>query len=250
MKRIFCLVLLALLLCCGAAQAQMLRHVVDQAGTFTPDTIDRLEKAMQALYDEFNFDSVIVTTNNSRGKTAQLYAADFYDDFRDYYKYPDGVILSLNFDLGDYYEATRGRGMTLLSDLGASNLDRVLRPYFSQKDYGAGAEAYVSYLRTVLAPRTPFQIANSYAPYAAAGGLLIGLAAVLVMKSKIKTARPQPDAQRYVRQGSFNLTQSNDIYLYETVVRTRIQSNSGSSGGGTRFGSSSGHSYGGRGGRL
>ena len=51
-------------------------------------------------------------------------------------------------------------------------------------------------------------------------GLLIGLIAVGIMASKMKTVHMDHDARNYVRTGSFRLTQSRDIFLYSRVHRT------------------------------
>ena len=63
-------------------------------------------------------------------------------------------------------------------------------------------------------------------------GLLIGLLAVGVMASMMKSVRSQNGASDYVRHGSMHLTNQRDIFLYSHVTRTpRPKSNStGSSG--------------------
>lgn len=75
---------------------------------------------------------------------------------------------------------------------------------------------------------------------------------VSVMKSGMNTAKRNDRASDYVRKGSFNLTQSSDLYLYSTVVKTPRAQNTSSGGGGGRGGhvSSSGASHGGRGGKF
>ena len=90
-------------------------------------------------------------------------------------------------------------------------------------------------------------------PFMLIGGIGIGFAAAFVMRGKLNLARPQGGAQRYTSPNSLCLRDRSDIYLYQTVSRTKIQSNNssgGGSGGGARFNSSSGRSYGGRGGKL
>ena len=63
-------------------------------------------------------------------------------------------------------------------------------------------------------------------------------------------ARFKQGAEAYVLRDSLNITQSDDIYLYQTVTRTKIQSSSGGGGGGFSTGSRGGTSYGGRGGKF
>lgn len=51
-------------------------------------------------------------------------------------------------------------------------------------------------------------------------GMLIGLVAVLIMRSQLKSVRPNNAAADYVVRGSFQLRHSRDIFLYRHVHRT------------------------------
>lgn len=263
-----------LLVTCLLSLAQ-LRHVADQANTFTDAQEQALEQRMQKLYDTYGFDTVIVTTNDSRGQTAQMYAADFYDEFRSYSDYPNGLIFSFNFDLGEYYEATRGIGQTIFTSGGEDELYNVLSPYLGSRSYYDAMNAYLTYVENKISryavagadgkmtlsttKRLPsvseaISQAADYLLFYAGGGLLAGLGVAFGLKSKLQVAKPQPDANRYTVPGSLNLRDSSDIFLYQTVTRTRIQENrsggGGGRGGGGSFRSSGGGSYGGRGGKL
>ena len=143
MKKLSIALLILLVLITSSAQADVMKHVADQANTFTDREIEKLEARMTGIYDIYGFDTVIVTTRDSRGQTAQMYAADFYDEFRDYDAYPNGLIFSFNFDIGEYYEATRGMGMELFSDQGEGALDSLLRPYLDERDYYGAMNAYL-----------------------------------------------------------------------------------------------------------
>ena len=274
MKRLSCYLLILLLLLAPAGLAQGMQHVADQAGTFTQSQEDTLETKLQAIYDTYTFDVVIVTTKNSQGKSAQMYSADFYDSFRSYSAYPNGLIFSFNFDLGDYYEATRGVAQTLFSDSGEGELERLVRPYFTEKDYYGAMLAYTNYIASRLARAShpdasgrmvvtgsmsapPLNesmqlVAENYLIFIVGGALIIGLVIAFVIRSKLLIAKPQNSAEQYSVPGSLSLFDTSDIYLYETVTRIKIEQNTGSrgGGGGIRFGSSGGGSYGGRGGKL
>ena len=73
-------------------------------------------------------------------------------------------------------------------------------------------------------------------------GMLIGLIAVGIMASMMKSVKAKNHAADYVRPGSMRLTHQRDIFLYSHVHRTAKPKNtsSGSSGG----------SRGGAGGRI
>lgn len=274
MKKLSILLALLLVLVMPLAQAEPLVHVADQANTFSSDEIASLESKMQGIYDTYGFDTVIVTTNNSRGQSAQMYAADFYDEFRSYDDYPNGLIFSFNFDLGEYYEASRGIGIDLFTTQGEDALDSLLRPYLEERDYHGAMQAYLdsvqrrldqySYvdedgeliLSTTRRPLTFSESlleAASLLPIVLIIGLVIGFISAFVMRGKLNLAQAQGGAQQYTSPGSLRLRDSSEIFLYQTVTRTKIQNNNsggGSGGGGRSFSSSSGRSYGGRGGKL
>ena len=67
---------------------------------------------------------------------------------------------------------------------------------------------------------------------AVAIGLIMGFIFVNSMKGKLKTVRFAQNAHNYVRDGSFNLEKSRDLYLYSTVTRVAKPKNSSSGGGG------------------
>lgn len=73
--------------------------------------------------------------------------------------------------------------------------------------------------------------------------LIISLIIVLGMKSQLKSVKNQDFAKDYLKKGSFKLTNSKDTFLYNTVTKVKIESNSSSRGGG------GGHSRSGGGGR-
>lgn len=274
MKKRLILLLFILILVLSPVFAERFSHVADQADTFSKSEIDSLEKKMKRIYDIYDFDTVIVTTDNSRGQTAQMYAADFYDEFHSYDDYSNGLIFSFNFDLGDYYEASRGLGIKIFSEQGEDALDDLLRPYFSEDNYYEAMEAYLNYVENRLLSysqvnedgvltlstirRLPdvkesISLAAAYLPIMLVIGIIVGTVAAFIMKSRLLIAKPQSSANQYSIPGSLNLRDSSEIYLYQTVTRTRIQENKSSGGGGSggsTFSSSGGGSYGGRGGKL
>ena len=53
-------------------------------------------------------------------------------------------------------------------------------------------------------------------------GLAVGLTVTLLMKRGMSTVRKQKRADAYVKEDSFSLTESRDLFLYSTVTRIRI----------------------------
>ncbi len=61
-------------------------------------------------------------------------------------------------------------------------------------------------------------------------GAVIALIVVNVMKGQLKSVRKESGAGNYIKAGSFNLTRSNDFFLYRTVTKNeKPKSNTGTS---------------------
>ena len=257
MKKIYALLLMMLLLIPFAttAQATDYRHLYDQTDTFTQKEKESLESEMDALRRDLNVDVMIVTTNDSQGKAPERFAADFYESRRsNYMNIEDCVIFAFCYDigaLGAYGEATHGRPHEILSAQGDEALYDVLAPYLPSRSYGDAMHAYLRYVRKHLTPPTALQVAQSYFPFVLLFAFIVSLITVFAMKGKMRLAKDKYDASPYMARNSLNLTASQDIYLYETEHRVKIETpSSGGSSGSHNFSSGSGRSYGGRSGSL
>ncbi|NLX82953.1 MAG: TPM domain-containing protein [Clostridiales bacterium] len=247
----FLLILLTIAL---TAQAFALQHVDDKARVLSNDEVRKLEAQAAELYERTQFDVILHTTRNSQGKEPEDYAYDYYHAFRDPSRYPDGAAFAIMFDTRDYYEAARGKGKSLLTYRENYDLRDVVKNKLSDGDYYGAFSDYLRYVKRLLVPLAPIEQVTQYLPFVLGISLVIGLIYAFVLKSNMKIAKYQYNADRYIVPNSLNLTRHQDLYLYQTVTRTKIESSSsgGSSGkgGGFSSGSRGGTSYGGRGGKF
>jgi uncharacterized protein len=253
MKRVLPLIFLLALLFSVSAGAETLTHVADDANRLTASEKASLESQAQEVYDRTGFDIILHTTDDSQSKGPMDYSFDYYYAFRDVARYPDGTLLAIMFDTRDYYEAAHGKGIELLTHRESYDLGKVVQAKLSDGDVYGAMRDYVRYVRGLLIPPTPVEKAFEFSIFYVIGGLVIGLIYALILKSKLKIAKFQQGAAAYVIPNSLNLTQSEDIYLYQTVTRTKIETSSGGggrSGGGFSMGSRGGSSFGGRGGKF
>ena len=251
MRKLF-VVVLALLLIALSAGAQALLHVDDKAGVLTYEEVQKLEQQASALFEQTQFDVIIHTTRNSQGKGPRDYSFDYYHGFRDAAAYPNGAALVIMFDTRDYYEAARGTGIELLTYRESHDLGHVVQSKLGKEDYYGAFSDYIRYVKRLQVPATSTELLSEYMPYVLGISLIIGLVYAFVLKSRMNIASFRQGADAYVVPNSLNLTTTQDLYLYQTVTRTKIESSSGSkgSGGGFSSGSRGGTSYGGRGGKF
>ncbi len=124
------------------------RHLADLAGLFTKQESQLLEDDMAKLYAEFNFDSLIVTTNDSQGMSARDYAIMFYEQFRQNHEtFPDAAVFSLHLDLNEYYQLTKGVGNAALTSQGDEPLRALAVPHLDAGNFAEGMFAYLAFLR-------------------------------------------------------------------------------------------------------
>ena len=248
MKKLFALILAGMLL---RASALAETRVFDYAGLLTGSQEETLEAEILALRQEFDFDFALLTTNDSQGKTAWDYGADFYDsgDFG-----PDGLILTVCMDQRQIEGVGSGAGVDIFPPETLVRMyDRVVDD-MSDGDYMEAFEAYISLARRRLARpeggmswKEAFEAAAGMWPLALAIGLAVGAITVLVLRARMRTGRRAVGAGDCVKPDSFRLTDSQDLFLYSTFTRVKVESSSGGRGGGGRFTGSSGasHSHGG-----
>ena len=81
-------------------------------------------------------------------------------------------------------------------------------------------------------------------------GFIIALIYTGSLKGQLKSVQAQRAAANYVKNGSMNITNSRDFFLYRRVDRTEKSSSSDDKGGSSTHTSSSGATHGGGGGKF
>lgn len=245
----------------GTAVCAAGEPVADSAGLFSQKEIQELTEKARSLSQKAGMDVVIVTEDDTGGKTSQDYADDYYD----YNGYDtNGVLLLLDMDNRQVYISTSGRGITYLTDRRIdSMLDRLI-PYMKKEDYSGAAQRFLSdcsgYLTTLPSKSeggTPAgppvgSAANKwtrYLPVYVVAALAAGGISVLIVWRKYRV-KPKRMAYDFRSQGHLNLVRQ-DSYLTRTWVTTREVPKSpppsSSGGGSSTHTSSSGSTHGGRG---
>lgn len=254
-------------------------RVIDDAMLLTQDECSALEDQAGDIYQDYEMDVVIVTTVDTGGKSVQTYADDYYDE--NGYGWGEnatGVLLLVNMDTREWYISTCGDAIYILTDYALDTLGNELAYFLSQGLYYMAFENFMSSLPQYIRaydqgrPVDGYVEPDTYWPESgdetvyyhsepdyggiAISSLVIGLVtalvAVLVMRSRMNTAKFQKHAGNYLVSGTYRLHTSRDMFLYSQVSkRPRQQNNSGRPGGGSSVHrSSGGRSHGGRGGRF
>lgn len=243
-----------------------LPRVADLADVLSDDEEISFEETLGELREKHQMDFVIVTVMSLEGKTIQAFADDYYDynGYGEGYGFDrDGVLLLLNLgeDRGVYI-STRGSAIYAFTDYGIECILDNIIPYLSDSDYVSAFDTFVRMCDEYTLQYesgTPVDINNtSYGEDSAfpwfknivisiAVGFVIALIIVLAWKSKLKSVRHKTQAGDYLVDGSLDITQSRDTFLYVHVDKIKKPEPSSSSGGSSTHTSSSGATHGGGG---
>lgn len=234
-------------------------RLVDEANLLTDSEAQEVASKLDEISERQNMDIVIVTVDSIGDSTPKGYAADYYD----YHSYrADGVILLISMEERDWSIVTTGYGITALTDAGQAYISDRFVGDLSDGDYAAAFMTFANCCDEFITqakngnpydvnnlPKEPFALVKNLL-IALAVGLVLALIITGVMKGKLKTVRFQPAANSYVKNGSMQIAQSSDLFLYSHVDRREKPKQNSSSGGSSTFTSSSGTTHGGSSGKF
>jgi len=237
--------------------------VHDMSGTLSDSQISQLNTRATRISNQYNcFVAIYVEEGMgiyNNPINPGLRAEELFNEI-----VPDnnGILLYLSFYGTDtyYYLIANGYGNTAFTDYGKDvMLDNHILPLLRNSRYYDAFSTYLDKAEEFLSMArngTPFDVHTD--PNAQGTSILVKLAIIILIplfiaflvcsywKSQMKTARIATTACNYIPPGGFQLTNSADTFLYQTVTRTKIQSSS-SSGGGTTTNS---RGFSGRGGKF
>ena len=280
-KRILCLitafvlVLVFLLPISAFADESANKYSLDNAALMNEGQVSSLEEKLKAFSESYDFDVVFLTVNTLDGKTPMEYADDYYD-YNSYRE--DGCLFLVSMEDRDWWISTKGYGITAITDYGIRVIESEVVPYLSEGDYYGAAVTYSGIVKEFVdSARRGYPYDTNYTYTNPSGhtysesssdsdeeteakrsaiivsivvALILAAIITLTVKSGYKPVRFKASAGDYLVDGSLNVTQSYEHFLYSNVSKTEIQSSSSSGGGSSTHSSSSGSSHGGGGGKF
>ncbi|MBR6705929.1 MAG: TPM domain-containing protein [Clostridia bacterium] len=261
--------------------------VTDETGNLTSREIEALEGTCREIGDKYGLTVMIRLVNRTPGYTQsdsdagyyglRQYAADYYDAR---HSGEDGIIFSVRLSDRWYVSVTTGRGERAMTTARLDACEDAAKTYLRSGRYYDAFSAYlkklVNYLdrywdqssdpsgwepepptiygggHTARQPADPKTRLVENLPIIGIVSAAITAIVLLCVRHSMRTARKKEDAGNYISQA--RITGRQDLYLYTSQTRRRIQTSSSSSsghsghGGGGHFGGGGGHgsSHGGR----
>ena len=244
--------------------------VIDQSHILDTDEKKALTDRINDVVTKYQFDLVILVVNSTDGKDINSYADDYFDEngYGIGSQY-DGALFILDYIGREMAISTSGYGITVFTDYGIDYVFDELVDDMSAGHYYQAFDKYITLSEKLIRDAkygTPYDVkqeATEPKNYPMAltigicGGLIIALIVTQNMKSKLKSVKPVNNAGQYIDQNGFVLSNSQDIFLYTTLTKTKIpeptqsssssqsHSSSPSRGGSSTHTSSSGRTHGG-----
>lgn len=238
--------------------------VYDQADLLSAEEEEALETLAEDYSTEWQMNFLIVTTEDTEGKTAEDYADDFYDLHFPENTQEDGVLYLIDMEHREIYLSTSGIAIRYLTDQRIDTLLDDAYGYVSEGDYFGTFESFlegtVSYLKkgipsdqynydTETGEIDPYKLKYQITPMECLIALIAGLAAaggtMLFIKAKYQLKFEDFHYDAYT-DSEVELTVREDRLINTMVTHRRIPRNDEHSGGGHSSGSSVHHSSSGR----
>lgn len=260
MKKILSLSLVVLLLLslsiCAFAQEEDISsqslhklYFVDTADLIPDENEGEIELLLNTFSAKNKFDLVVVTIEDTQGKSLMEYADDFFDyNGYGYGKKHDGVLLLIRvhdgvYTRGNCWVSTTGKGIDVFSDEDIQNVGKEITPYLLNSEYSNAITSFVSCSEEQI---KSYKSSNTF--FVLGVAVVIGLIGAFIytrsLKNKLNSVRQARDASNYIVDGSIAVSNQYDHFIYSNVVRTAKQS---SSSGSSTHTSSSGTTHGGGG---
>lgn len=230
------------------------KSVVDMANLLTNDEISDLVQKISNTIMAYNLDAAIVTTYINDAYTIEQFADDYYDN-NDYGigDNKDGLLLVLDMSNREWYISTCGKAIDIFTDQNIEYLGEVMLSDLKDGNYFNGFNTFIDHINEFVKNYKPAKTSHDSnnedisvtkeiedskndkknqdadkEPSTGAEllvslflGFLVAYGIGKFKLRKLKTKRKVYDANNYIKEDSFVLTRSNDLFLFSNVKKRR-----------------------------
>ena len=208
--------------------------LVDEADLLYTGEEEMLNKKIDEFRNIYNADIVIAFLDDTEGMEPDYYAEYYYDKGGYGIGHSrDGIFLLVAMEERDYRILSNGFCASAIDYSEIDYIGEDIAPYLSGEEYLTAAEVFIdecSYYMDIEINGVPFNAGKSLV-ISLVIGFICAFVATGIMKGQLKSVHCKKDADQYTKQGSMNITNSKDLYLYRTVNRVKIDNGNSSRGG-------------------
>ncbi len=225
---IFFALCLALTISAFGSQAEAAGAIYDNAKLLSQGEKERLTQKIQQVEQKYGVRIGIVTQPSLQGRHVGQVANALLDQgYRGAAN--GGIVLLVSMKERDWYVSTDNTMRARITDEeGVKYIKEEMVPKLSDGKYGEAFEKYVNAVETMVAyyaaEGEPYDPSAGFNPFAAIAALIIGcmggygVRAALI--GSMSNVTPAARASEYLTEGSFDLTESDDRFLFMNVTRT------------------------------
>lgn len=240
-------------------------RLIDNAHLLSAEEESELVEELDKFSELDEMDFTIYTTEGLGEWNVEDYAEHIFDIYGyGYGENEDGILLVVSMEYSDFDIYVHGQAENVFTAETREYIASQFVSYLSSGEYKQAFSEYIylselcisnpeyietqvdEYETTADLSARPDKMPAKVGLVAIVIGVGIAVFIVLKMVSKLKNVRYQKDADSYVVAGSMNVTESRDMFLYNTVTRTakpKDNNNGSHSGGGFSSSSGSGGSH-------
>lgn len=226
-------------------------RLVDEADLLTTDEEAEIRSRLDEVSEEHKVDIAILTKQSiSEEDLKEISISHFEQAGYGFGSNYNGVLLliALGEDDDDMYWYILTSGVAenaFLDDEIDSIMDEMRLPLKTDR-FSEAFNIYIEECDKEINDELSFDFLICLVIAVVIGGI-IALIVVSVFKGQLKSVKMQSGAMNYLKKDSMKVTNSSDLFLYRNITRVAKPQNNSRTGS---SGSSSGRSYGGKGGRV
>lgn len=194
----------------------------DNANLIPDDKESDLLKKAEDISKKYNIDVVIATVDSLNGQSIEEFADKFYKD-REYNK--DGIMLLLSDEDRDYRFYESGKIYKAFTTYWEDYILTDVLAQFKENKYAEAFNIYLDKTQEVVSqikedgtlPKPPINPLLYVG--GVAGGFVIAFIIVSIGKGSLKSVAFSRTANSYLKEGSLNLRDSSESFLYRNVTR-------------------------------
>lgn len=226
-----------------------LNFVTDAAEILTDEEWLALDDRAEEISEQYECGVYIIVVDDftrcpGGDKNIRTAAKTMYQDYTlGYGEEQSGELLVLSMAERDYWLLAYGYGNTAFTDYGKDQLSKIFLDDFGRDDWYGGLSDYLeksaSMLKSARAGKSLDVDSNPLILFAGIGiSLLLGCGLALLLcwflkERLMKSVAVKTEADSYLAAGSVEITNRQDLFTHTTQTRTKIEKDSGGSGGTT-----------------